>query len=205
MKVRITSGTDGLLPWVHIDRFDPRLDRSPQRERSFVHRRSFARTRKYQEPALGYNISFFFSKWYQPGAPQWTNRALLYIYLIQYMSTHQGLSFLDPRPPLPADAESIETMQARAQEFWEDVVVPLTLESPEKENRTIAIVSHGAFRAYSGYSRHSQNGLFSLGLGQSPKRYRTDLHCFSLLPLNACTLVKTLLTHLAHPSVSTLR
>jgi hypothetical protein len=62
------------------------------------------------------------------------------------MSTHQGLSFLNPRPPLDAAAETLRQMEARALDFWVDVVMPLVPPQGDEKCRTIGIVSHGAFR-----------------------------------------------------------
>lgn len=63
------------------------------------------------------------------------------------MGSFQGMSldhFLANGSHFPPDAETMQTMRARGQEFWQSVVVPL---AKEGEGGTIAIVSHGAFRA----------------------------------------------------------
>ena len=60
----------------------------------------------------------------------------------QFMSSHQGLSFLEERGPIPADAESMATMAARALDFWQDQIVPLARSG---EGGVVGVVSHGAF------------------------------------------------------------
>jgi broad specificity phosphatase PhoE len=105
------------------------------------------------------------------------------------MSTHQGLSFLNPRPPLDAAAETIRQMEARALDFWADVVMPLVPKEEEGMCRTIAIISHGAF--CTSYSCSSSRADPSLG------RPTTD----SLFISTNNPIVKALLIHLAHPSI----